>query len=314
MQPNQQLAQLTSEVLTNLDPLLVSFQPDWVLVQGDTTTAMTAALAAFYRRIRVGHVEAGLRTYDKWQPFPEEINRRVISVIGDLHFAPTNLSRENLIREGIPISQVFVTGNTVVDALQMIVNRPVPQDVVDLVEELGIGQKKRLVLITAHRRENFGHPLENICQAVHQLVARYGESIQFVYPVHPNPNVRNPVYKSLGGLSSVHLMNPLDYLPLVHLLKLSTLVLTDSGGIQEEAVSLGKPTLVLRDKTERPEGLDSGILKLVGTETENIVTETIRFLDTGEKWADSKFVNPFGDGQAALRIVNCIQSALETRA
>ena len=311
MQPNQQLAHLTSEVLTNLDPLLVSYQPDWALVQGDTTTAMAASLAAFYRRIRVGHVEAGLRTYDKWQPFPEEINRRMISAAADLHFAPTELSRNNLLREGISESQIYVTGNTVVDALQMIVNRPAPDEVITLVDKIGLNQNKRLVLVTAHRRENFGQPLVHICQAICGLAAHFGDSIQFVYPVHPNPNVHETVFDLLGDIPSVHLLNPLDYLPLVHLLKRASLVLTDSGGIQEEAVSLGVPTLVLREKTERPEGLDSGILKLVGTDTEKIVTETSRLLDTPEGLNKANFANPFGDGQAARRIVECILSQSE---
>jgi UDP-N-acetylglucosamine 2-epimerase (non-hydrolysing) len=308
MQPNQQLAQLTSEVLTNIDPYLVSFQPDWVLVQGDTTTAMAAALAAFYRRIKVGHVEAGLRTYDKWQPFPEEINRRMISSFADLHFAPTSLSCDNLLREGIPQACVSVTGNTVVDALQMIVHRPAPVEVTRLLNEIGIGENRRLVLITAHRRENFGKPLESICQSIQQLAVRYGESVQFIYPVHPNPNVHDPVHKILSGIPSVHLLSPLDYLPLVHFLKNSSLVLTDSGGIQEEAVSLGIPTLVLRDKTERPEGLDSGILKLVGTDSKKIVLETCQLLDERDSQNTSATTNPFGDGQAAQRIVASILS------
>jgi UDP-N-acetylglucosamine 2-epimerase (non-hydrolysing) len=311
MQPNQQLAQLTAEVLTNLDSILVSYQPDWVLVQGDTTTAMAAALAAFYRRIRVGHVEAGLRTFDKWQPFPEEINRRMISAAADLHFAPTGWSRDNLIREGIPEAQIYITGNTVVDALQMIVNRPAPDEVIELVEKIGLDQNRRLVLITAHRRENFGQPLEQICQAIRDLAVRFGDSIQFVYPVHPNPNVHDTVFHLLSNIPSIHLLDPLDYLPLVHLLKRSSLVLTDSGGIQEEAVSLGVPTLVLREKTERPEGLDSGILKLVGTDREKIIIEISRFLNAPKSSISAKSVNPFGDGQTARRIVDCIMSQME---
>jgi UDP-N-acetylglucosamine 2-epimerase (non-hydrolysing) len=311
MQPNQQLAQFTAEVLKNLDPLLAEFQPDWVLVQGDTTTAMASALASFYRRIRVGHVEAGLRTFDKWQPFPEEINRRMITSLADIHFAPTLWSHDNLIHEGIPENQVFVTGNTVVDALQMINTQPTPAEVLQLLEKIGLNQGKRLVLVTAHRRENFGQPLEQICQAILDLVNQYGDSIQFVYPVHPNPNVHNTVFNLLSNVSSVNLLDPLDYLPLVHLLKRSSLVLTDSGGIQEEAVSLGIPTLVLREKTERPEGLDSGILKLVGTNRKKIVAKTSEFLDQLKDLNSVKFINPFGDGKAAGRIVDCIKSQME---
>jgi UDP-N-acetylglucosamine 2-epimerase (non-hydrolysing) len=257
-------------------------------------------------------VEAGLRTFDKWQPFPEEINRRMISATADLHFAPTRLSRDNLIDEGIPETQICVTGNTVVDALQMILARPTPQEVLKLVEKIGLNQKNRLVLVTAHRRENFGQPLEQICQAIRDLATRYGDNIQFVYPVHPNPNVHEPVFRFLGGVQTVHLLDPLDYLPLVHLLKRSSLVLTDSGGIQEEAVSLGVPTLVLREKTERPEGLESGILKLVGTDREKIITETSQLLNTPASSITAKSINPFGDGQAARRIVDCIMSQMGT--
>jgi len=311
MRPNQQLAQLTSEVLTNLDPVLEEIHPDWVLVQGDTTTAMAAALGAFYRHIRVGHVEAGLRTFDKWQPFPEEINRKVISSIADLHFAPTLLSKENLLKEGVPPEKIHITGNTVVDALQKIVNLPEPVEIQSVMQEIGIDRGNRLVLITAHRRENFGTPIANICIAIKELAAMVGMEIQFVYPVHPNPNVHDPVYSLLKDIPSVHLLEPLDYLPLVHLLKHSSLVLTDSGGIQEEAVSLGVSTLVLREKTERPEGLDSGILKLVGTNPEIIKSETTSLLKSPDIHSHSGKANPFGDGQASRRIVELIKTHIE---
>jgi UDP-N-acetylglucosamine 2-epimerase (non-hydrolysing) len=306
MQPNQQLANLTAEVLTNLDPILTSYEPDWVLVQGDTTTAYSAALTAFYRHIKVGHVEAGLRTFDKWQPFPEEVNRRMISVVSDLHFAPTGWSRQNLINEGVPENKIVVTGNTVVDALQMIIDRPEPAEIKQLAKEAGLNRGNRLVLVTAHRRENLGQPLNDVCRAIKILVSKLGTDIQFVYPVHRNPKVREPVFRILGKLDSVHLLDPLDYLPLVHVLKRASLVLTDSGGIQEEAVSLGIPTLVLREKTERPEGLDSGILKLVGTNTERIVEETTRFLSQSARVTNKEHINPFGDGKAAQRIVESI--------
>lgn len=306
MQPNQKLAHLTSEILTNMDPVFNDFQPDWVLVQGDTTTAMTAALGAFYRQYRVGHVEAGLRTFDKWQPFPEEINRRIISSIADLNFAPTEWSRNNLVREGVPEDHILVTGNTVVDALQTIVNRPAPEEFHQLMKSMQLSPDGDLVLVTAHRRENFGQPLVQVCEAILELANHFGEKVHFVYPVHRNPNVSEPVHRILGNKTNIHLLEPLEYLPLVHLLKQARLVLTDSGGIQEEAVSLRKPTLVLREKTERPEGLESGILQLVGTNRAAIVEEAIKILDGSDDAGLRSYRNPFGDGQAARRIVEAI--------
>jgi UDP-N-acetylglucosamine 2-epimerase (non-hydrolysing) len=306
MQPNQQLAGLTSEILTHMDPVYQDLQPDWILVQGDTTTAMAAAIGAFYRKIGVGHVEAGLRTFDKWQPFPEEINRRVISTMADLHFAPTELSRANLLKEGVPDEHIRVTGNTVVDALQTIVNRPAPPEIDRLLSDLQISDDRALVLVTAHRRENFGQPLEEIFSAILELAANFGSRVQFVYPVHRNPNVYETAYRMMGGHETIHLLEPLEYLPLVHLLKRARLVLTDSGGIQEEAVSLEKPTLVMREKTERPEGLDSGILQLVGTDRNRIVSEATAILN-GTKYGNRQgYCNPFGDGQASRRIVDAI--------
>lgn len=306
MQPNQQLAGLTSEILTHMDSVYQDVQPDWILVQGDTTTAMAAAMGAFYRKINVGHVEAGLRTFDKWQPFPEEINRRVISTVADLHFAPTELSRANLLKEGVPDVNIRVTGNTVVDALQTIVNRPAPLVIDRLLSDLQISDNRMLVLVTAHRRENFGQPLEEIFSAVLELAGIFGSRVQFVYPVHRNPNVHETAHRMMDGHPSIHLLEPLEYLPLVHLLKRARLVLTDSGGIQEEAVSLEKPTLVMREKTERPEGLDSGILQLVGTDKNKIVTEAKAILN-GTKYGNRQgYCNPFGDGQASRRIVDAI--------
>lgn len=312
MQPNQKLAHLTSEILTNMDPVFDEFQPDWVLVQGDTTTAMTAALGAFYRQYRVGHVEAGLRTFDKWQPFPEEINRRIISTIADLNFAPTEWSRSNLLHEGVPDERILVTGNTVVDALETIVNRPAPEEFHQLMKDMRLPLECDLVLITAHRRENFGQPLIRVCEAILELAKRYGDHVHFVYPVHRNPNVSEPVHRILGGNPSIHLLEPLEYLPLVHLLKQAKLVLTDSGGIQEEAVSLRKPTLVLREKTERPEGLESGILQLVGTNRAAIIEESNKILDGSEDLTSRPYRNPFGDGQASRRIVDAILSYQES--
>ena len=308
MRPNQSLPDLTAQILTNLIPILDSEKPDWILVQGDTTTVMTAALAAFYRGIRVGHVEAGLRTGDKHQPFPEEINRRLTSVLADLHFAPTALSRDNLLNEGIPGEQILVTGNTVIDALNQISGQPAPAEVEQWLQQWGVASgNKRLVVITAHRRENFGAPIENICSAIKSLANKYSRDTHFVYPVHLNPQIQEPVNHLLSGLPNLTLLSPVDYLPMVHLLKAATVVLTDSGGIQEEATGMGKPTLVLREKTERPEGVTAGVLKLVGTDTETIISETSHLLDDSSAWAKmAHAANPFGDGHAAGRIVQAI--------
>jgi UDP-N-acetylglucosamine 2-epimerase (non-hydrolysing) len=308
MRPNQTLTDLTAEILTRLDPVLKAEKPDWVLVQGDTTTVMATALLCYYNRIRVGHVEAGLRTHDKWQPFPEEINRRIASVLVDLHFAPTEHSRQNLLNEGAPDQRIFVTGNPVIDSLNEIVRRPAPPEAQELLEKLTIGPgRKELVLVTAHRRENFGQPLEDIFTALCTLAERYADRLEFIYPVHPNPNVKEPAYRILNAIPNITLLQPLNYLPMVHLMRSSVLVLTDSGGIQEEATSLGIPTLVLRNVTERPEGVDAGVLKLVGTDPAVIVGETRRLLeDPAAYMAMSSAKNPFGDGHAAERIVQAI--------
>lgn len=305
MKPNQSLAQLTAQILENIDPVLADERPDWVLIQGDTTTVMAASLAAFYRGIKVGHVEAGLRTNDKLQPFPEEINRRIASVTADLHFAPTQLSRQNLLHEGISDQQIIVTGNPAIDALQQIVKLPAPPQVDAWLKEWGIAEgKRRLVLITAHRRENFGQPIEAICEAIKSLSLHYGESVRFVYPVHLNPNIQDPVKRILGDIPGVTLLPPLEYIALVHLMKAATIILTDSGGIQEEATGLGKPTLVLREKTERPEGVTAGVLKLVGTDPQKIIAETKCLLDDVKVYRVMAHAeNPFGDGHAAERIV-----------
>jgi len=304
MEPDQALPELTAAIVRGLDPVLESFSPQWVLVQGDTTTVMAAALLAYYRRIRVGHVEAGLRTGDKWQPFPEEINRRVAGVVADLHFAPTERARANLLREGVAPESIFVTGNPVIDALQLIAARPYDAMTGPLA---AIPFDRRVILLTAHRRENFGPPLEGIFTAVKRLALAYGEAVQFVYPVHLNPNVRQPAQRILGGLSNIALIDPLDYLPMVHLLKRCSLVLTDSGGLQEEAPALGKPVLVLRQVTERPEAIEAGTARLVGTDPERIETETRRLLDDPQAYAAMAHAsNPFGDGHAAERIVEAL--------
>jgi len=308
MTDDQSLAQLTASIFTHLDPLLEKYNPDWVIVQGDTTTAMTAALAAYYRRIKVAHIEAGLRTGDKWQPFPEEVNRRIIGTIADLHFAPTDLAWSNLIREGISKDDVKVTGNTIIDALNQVILLPIPPLIEELLSEKSISSGERqLVVVTAHRRENFGEPIRNICAALKLLAEKFQDQIEIVYPVHLNPNIQKPVHELLSGISNITLLPPLEYLPLVHLFKNARLILTDSGGIQEEATGLGKPCLVLREVTERPEGVDAGVLKLVGTDTATIVTEASRLLSDKaayEKIAHS--ANPYGDGKAAPRIVQIL--------
>lgn len=308
MRPDQSLADLTAGILTHLDPVLKFEKPDWVLVQGDTTTVMTTALLCYYNRIRVGHVEAGLRTDDKWQPFPEEINRRIAGVVADLHFAPTQHARRNLLREGVPDERIVVTGNPVIDALQQIVTHPMPTETQELLDQTGIRPGgRRLVLVTAHRRENFGKPLADICKALRGLAEQYSDSIHLIYPVHLNPNVQQPVYQLLAGVPNITLLPPLDYLPMVHLMKRATLVLTDSGGIQEEATGLGVPTLVLREVTERPEGLEAGVLKLVGSDPARIVRESARLLDDPDAHAAmAQAANPFGDGHAAERIVKAL--------
>jgi UDP-N-acetylglucosamine 2-epimerase (non-hydrolysing) len=307
MRENQSLAEISASIFTHLDPVLKAFQPDWVLVVGDTTTVVTTSLLAYYRRIKVGHVEAGLRTHNKWHPFPEELNRRIATVIADLHFAPTEWSKTNLLREGVPEDAILVTGNPVIDALNFVAGQEQPEEISALLEKLGATRAggKRLVLVTAHRRENFGQPFEQICQAVKELASR--QDVEIVYPVHLNPNVQEPVNRILRSLPRVTLLPPLDYRPMVHLMKHAELLLTDSGGLQEEAPSLGIPVLVLRETTERPEGVEAGTLRLVGTETSRIVREANRLLDDpGAHARMAKAANPYGDGHAAERIIDAI--------
>jgi UDP-N-acetylglucosamine 2-epimerase (non-hydrolysing) len=312
MRDDQPLAELSAGIFTHLDPILAELEPDWVLAQGDTTTVAITSLLAYYHRIKFGHVEAGLRTHDKWQPYPEEINRRVAGVIADLHFAPTQQAKQNLLHEGIPNDAIFVTGNPVIDALQFVAEQPAPDEVKALLSELEIGDReseignRKLVLVTAHRRENFGQPLENICLALKELAER--GDVEIVYPVHLNPNVQGPVKRILGDEPHVTLLPPLDYLPLVHLQKLSKIILTDSGGIQEEAPAFGVPVLVLREVTERPEGVEAGTLKLVGTDKNTIIREANHLLDNPAAYVEmAKAVNPFGDGHAAERIVEALK-------
>ncbi len=300
MRESQTLAQVSAGIFTHLDPVLAEFNPHWVLAVGDTTTVVTTSLLAFYRKIKFGHIEAGLRTHNKWHPFPEEINRRLATVTADLHFAPTTWSQGNLLREGVDAAKIFVTGNSVIDALQYVSAQPEPQEISQLIA--GKPKTSKLILVTAHRRENFGQPLENICRALLELASR--GDVEIIYPVHLNPNVQEPVNRLLGNAEHITLLPPLDYLPLVHLMKHATLILTDSGGIQEEAPAFGIPTLVLREVTERPEGVEAGTLKLVGTETHSIVREAKRLLEDETAYAAmSGAVNPYGDGHAAEKIL-----------
>jgi UDP-N-acetylglucosamine 2-epimerase (non-hydrolysing) len=306
MRYDQSLADVTARVVTGLQPVLIEEQPDWMLVQGDTTTTMSAALAAFYHRVRLGHVEAGLRTGNKQQPFPEEMNRAIVDRLADLHFAPTETARENLLREGIEPASIHVTGNTGVDALRWVSTLPVPSAVTPWLPTTSA----RIVLVTVHRRENFGPPLERICGALRALAERYGDLVRIIYPLHLNPHVHVTARRFLGCLPNVSLIPPLDYLSLVHLLKCSYLVLTDSGGLQEEAPALGKPVLVLREITERPEGVTSGAAKVIGTGRERIVAETVRLLeDPVLRERMTRTVNPYGDGHAAERIVEALLNA-----
>jgi len=305
MADNQTPAQVASAILAKLDPILQQEQPDWVLVQGDTTTTAAAALTAFYRRVKVGHVEAGLRTFDKWHPFPEEINRRVTSTIADLHFAPTARARRNLMREGVSKETIVVTGNPVIDALEWVAQLAPTPEVEELFSRLDL-HARRLILVTAHRRENWGEPLENICLALREIAAARPD-VRIVYPVHLNPNVNEPVHRLLGGVPNIVLLPPADYLSTVHLMRQAWIVVTDSGGIQEEAPSLGKPVLVLRQVTERPEAVEAGAVKVIGVERQVIVNEISRLLDdSSERERMARAVNPYGDGRASVRIVAAI--------
>jgi UDP-N-acetylglucosamine 2-epimerase (non-hydrolysing) len=314
MRPDQSLPELTAAIFTHLDPVLKKLKPDWVLAQGDTTTVMGTALLAYYNRVRFGHVEAGLRTGDKWQPFPEEINRMVAGSVADLHFAPTEWSRQNLLKENIPARRIVVTGNPVIDALHYVVRLPPAPEALSLLQQIGLPVEEPLipaapwlVMVTAHRRENFGQPFESICAALRTLAETYGNDIRIVYPVHLNPNVQKPVYRLLKDVPNITLLPPLDYLPLMTLVKRARLMLTDSGGLQEEAPGLGVPVLVMREVTERPEGIEAGTVRLVGTDMHRIVSETRRLLDDPTAHAAmARAVNPYGDGQAAGRIVQAL--------
>jgi len=302
MQPDQTLAGLTAASMRGLDGALAEREPDAVLVQGDTTTAMVAALAAFYRRIPVGHVEAGLRTRDRYRPFPEEINRRVISCLASWNFAPTKTAVRALLAEGVSPATIHLTGNTVIDALLDILSRPERPGEAPPFPSSGM----RLVLVTAHRRESFGKPFEDLCAALRDVAAGTPD-VEVVYPVHLNPNVQTPVRRILGSSPRVHLIEPLGYVAFARLMKRATLILTDSGGIQEEAPALGVPVLVMREETERPEAVEAGVARLVGTDTARITSEARRLLGNEQaRGAMSRGASPFGDGHAAERIVRVL--------
>lgn len=303
MRPNQDLSTLTSRLLIQIGELFQRDKPDIVLAQGDTTTVMSVALACFYHKIPFGHVEAGLRTWDMNNPFPEEMNRVVAGKLATYHFAPTKGSRENLLKEGINDSKILVTGNTVIDALLMTAKR-------DLDIGIPLDPNKRLILVTSHRRENFGNPFREICRAL-KAVAEQNPDIQILYPVHPNPNVKDVAYDILSNIPNVILCDPLDYAPFVAAMKEAYIIISDSGGVQEEAPALGKPVLVLRDETERPEAIDEGVVKLVGPNFERIISETQKLLDDPVAYRDmARGVSPYGDGQASERIVDFLKNAL----
>lgn len=310
MSSARSLGQLTARLFEDSDKLLEVEQPDWVLVQGDTSSAMVAAVCAYYRRIKIGHVEAGLRTYNRWAPFPEEINRTFIDHISDLHFAPTEKSADNLRRAGVPEKSIHITGNTVVDALlwvsdglRNIMPSGLPEDLPKFIHG------KRLVLVTSHRRESFGEGLDNICRALLGMVESYSDAV-IVYPVHLNPNVREPVHRLLGGHPRIKLLEPVGYLPLVWLMQRSYCIFTDSGGIQEEAPSLGKPVLIMRDATERPEVVEAGCARLVGTDTGQILSGARDLFENRDIYSAMASVkNPFGDGRASERIADIIKAS-----
>lgn len=323
MRPGQDLYDVTSRVLTGMRDVLSAERPDIVLVHGDTATSTAAALAAFYARVRVGHVEAGLRTGDIYSPWPEEMNRRLTGQLAGLHFSPTEVAKSNLLAENIDEKSIFVTGNTVIDALVQVREKlenssGLRAEMAEIIKGLGydtgrLAGGRRLVLVTGHRRENFGDGFRNICMALADLSARYGSAVDFVYPMHLNPNVRGPIAETFGGrkLDNMFFIEPVDYLPFVYLMILSDVILTDSGGIQEEAPSLGKPVLVMRDTTERPEALEAGTVELVGTDRVRIVDSVSRLLDDDTYYKErSGRANPYGDGRSSERIVEVLRKLL----
>jgi UDP-N-acetylglucosamine 2-epimerase (non-hydrolysing) len=309
MKPNQNLYSLTADIILELKPVLEDFQPDYVYVHGDTTTTMAASIAAFYAGAKVCHVEAGLRTFDKWAPFPEEINRQITGRIADFHFAPTTASQENLLKENVDASKIIVTGNTVIDALMDSAKRvnDIDNEEIKYLKTI-VDPQAKLILVTGHRRENHGDGFLQICEALREI-ATTNPDVQIIYPVHLNPNVKEPVYKVLSGIDNIQLINPLAYPAFVWLMNQSYMIITDSGGVQEEAPSLGKPVLVMRETTERPEAVEAGTVILVGTDKNMIVEKTNNLLNDQVLYNKMKSLhNPYGDGNACSKIVSFISS------
>lgn len=303
MEPNQTLTSIVSKSLHGFESIVLHERPDIVIVQGDTSTTFAAALAAFYRKIPVGHVEAGLRTNHKYNPFPEEMNRKLTTALADIHFAPTETALESLLKEGVPRSSIFLTGNTVIDSLFSVLKIPC-----DLKKNnVNIKSGKKLILVTTHRRESFGVPMRRTCEAIAKIAKKHGGSVNIILPLHKNPVVRETVESVLGDLDDVQLVEPLDYVPFVHLMKEAYIILTDSGGVQEEAPSLGKPVLVLRQVTERPEAVMANTVKIVGTDTNTIFKETDKLIEDKDEYEKmARAVNPYGDGKASERIVSAL--------
>lgn len=311
MRECQSLSGMTCRALEGLEPIIEKVKPDIVLAQGDTTTTFVASLAAFYHKVTFGHVEAGLRTDNKYNPFPEEMNRRLTGVLADLHFAPTEAARDNLMEQGIQSDTIYVTGNTVIDALLHVASRPYFFEDNELARVTSSG--RRLILVTAHRRENWGEPMKDVCQAI-KRIAELHPDVDIVFSLHKNPIVRETVIPDLGDTDRVHLIEPPDYVPFVHLMKSAYLILTDSGGVQEEAPALGKPVLVLRETTERPEGVEAGNAELVGTDCNRIVARTAQLLDNRAEYDKmSEAANPYGDGQAAKKIRDAVLAYFKGR-
>lgn len=309
MKNDQTLFDITCRCLTEIGAVINKEKPDIVLVQGDTTTTFVTSLAAYYNKVKIGHVEAGLRTGNKYSPFPEEINRRITSVIADLHFAPTQKSKNNLLSEGVREENIVVTGNTVIDAL-LWVRKKIQNERKEYKELDSIDFTQKIILVTGHRRENFGQDLINICEALKNIATKYND-IEIVYPVHLNPNVSKPVYNLLSGINNINLLKPLDYEPFVYLMVKSHFIISDSGGIQEEAPSLGKPVLVTRNTTERPEAVETGAVKLVGTDRNKIIRETEKLLNDPQYYHRMALLqNPYGDGHACERIINSLSKYL----
>lgn len=302
MKANQDLEHITTTVLHEIGKIIDQEKFDYLFVQGDTTTAMAASLAAFYKRVKIAHIEAGLRTWNKFHPYPEEVNRKIIDSVSDLFFAHTATAKQNLVNEGIDPKNIEVTGNTVIDALLDTARCEFSFQGTDL--ERILMDNRKIILVTAHRRENAGEPILDICAAMKEIALRFKDEVTFVYPVHLNPNIKVPVNKALQGIDNIILTEPMDYLPFVHLMKRSYFVLTDSGGLQEEAPSLGKPVLVMRETTERPEGVKAGCVEVIGTDTAHVVKMVTELLQNDEKYARmAKAKNPYGDGQASKRII-----------